>query len=266
MSFNALDVDLESQKPYSDSPEFDRAAEEASNVLLEVNNHLVTLHKQLESLHTKRNLANSEKVSAKCVSSMDQLGSLFKSLGQLVKELNIDGDLNSAQQFTRDKITREAKHCMQEFADSQDEFTSLSKSINAEAQAALDEQVQSDGSPLLPGKASSQMVLEQDVINNEEFVYQQNLIREREEEIQNIEHGIQELNEIFNDLGTIVQEQGTMVDNIESNIYDISNSTKDAAGQLTKALRYQRRSGRRTMCLLLIICVILAVVLLGIFI
>lgn len=263
MSFN---IDLEQQQPFSDSPEFDRLAEEASNIVLDVNNHLVTLQKQLTTLRTKKQLASSEAVSGKCVRSIEQLTRMFRLLGGTVKEMGAYDVINPSQAFTRDKVTRELRRSLHEFQEAQDTFTSLTMTIKDEAQAALEQHAEQQQQQLIPqSNESQQLVLEQDVINNEEFVYQQSLIREREEEIQNIEHGIQELNEIFNDLGSIVQEQGTLVDNIESNIYEISNSTRDAAGQLNKALRYQRRSGRKTLCLLMIVCVILGIVLLGIF-
>jgi syntaxin 7 len=255
MSFNTT-IDLESQKSFTDSPEFDQLVEQASNWLLEVNNHLITLNKLLKSLGS-RDLKGSQGVNDKCVSSIELLTELFKSLGDIIKRLNEYDELNPSQQFTKDKVTRELRGSLDEFQSAQDKFTKLTSTINKEARIAMESHTAEE-----PTAIRQQMILEQDQVNNEEVIYQQNLIQEREEEIVNIEHGIQELNEIFEDLGTIVQEQGVMVDNIESNIYDIANSTRDASGQLDRALRYQRRSGRRNLCMLMIIGIILLVVIL----
>lgn len=262
MSFRDLDVDLESQKPFSDSPEFDGLSEETSNLLLDVNNNLVTLKKFIKSLETRKDLKNATSLNNKSIKSIETITDLFKQLSLLSRQINRYEDLNPSQIFTKDKVTREIKVSLEEFQSLQERYTSITRSVNEEAQTALNEE---QHAAQTEEEAQQDLVLETDVINNEEFVYQQNLIREREEEIQNIEHGISELNEIFTDLGAIVQEQGTMVDNIESNIYDISQSTKSAAGELTKALHYQRRSRGRTFCLLVILVVILVVVLLGIF-
>lgn len=263
MSFRDLDVDLEAQKPFSDSPEFDNLTEETSNLLLDVNNNLVTLKKFINSLESRKDLKNATNLNNKSVRSMETITDLFKQLSLLSRQISRFEELNPSQTFTKEKVTREIKVSLEEFQSLQERYTILTKNLNEEAQLALDEeQVAIEDEEQ---RASQDLVLERDVINNEEFVYQQNLIREREEEIQNIEHGISELNDIFTDLGAIVREQGTMVDNIESNIYDVSQSTKSAAGELSKALNYQRRSRSKSFCLLTILVVILVVVILGIF-
>ena len=97
----------------------------------------------------------------------------------------------------------------------------------------------------------SQMIVEMNPINNEEFVYQQNLIRQRTDEIENIQSSINEINEIFKDLGAVVHQQGILVDNIEANIYSYADNTHAASGELNKAMRNQRRSGRLCFYMLL---------------
>lgn len=97
-----------------------------------------------------------------------------------------------------------------------------------------------------------------------EIEFQQLLIAEREAEIREIETGVQELNEIFRDLGHIVQEQGDMIDNIEYNINSLATNTQGADRELLDAHAYQRRSGRRMLCLTLIIAFVVAIVLLAI--
>ncbi|KZT11790.1 t-SNARE [Laetiporus sulphureus 93-53] len=97
-----------------------------------------------------------------------------------------------------------------------------------------------------------------------ELAFQESLIQEREAEIREIETGIHELSEIFRDLGTLVSEQGGMLDNIESNISSIAVDTAGAAEELTTAHEYQRKAGRRALCLTLVLVVVVAVVLLAI--
>lgn len=50
-----------------------------------------------------------------------------------------------------------------------------------------------------------------DLVSDAEVEYQEQLIQEREGEIEEIEQGITELNEIFRDLATIVTDQGSMI-------------------------------------------------------
>lgn len=94
--------------------------------------------------------------------------------------------------------------------------------------------------------------------------YQESLITSREAEIREIESGVQELNEIFRDLGNIVQEQGGMIDNIEFNINSIAENTAGADRELVVAHEYQRKAGRRCICLLLVVGFVVAIVLLAI--
>lgn len=101
-------------------------------------------------------------------------------------------------------------------------------------------------------------------VSQAELEFQEALIAEREAEIREIETGVQELNEIFRDLSHIVQEQGGMIDNIEYNIGNIATNAQGADRELLQAHNYQRRAGRRTACLMVIVAFVIAVVLLAV--
>ncbi|KAI8986176.1 t-SNARE [Trametes punicea] len=115
-----------------------------------------------------------------------------------------------------------------------------------------------------PTPSQRQAQILQNQLSPHELAYQESLIQEREAEIREIESGIHELHEIFRDLGTLVQEQGGLIDNIESNISSIAVDTAGAAEELTTAHEYQRRAGRRALCLMLVLVVVVCVVLLAI--
>jgi len=53
-------------------------------------------------------------------------------------------------------------------------------------------------------------------------------------------------------------------DNIESNITSVAQDTSSAADELTTAHEYQRKAGRRMVCLLLILVVVILVILLAV--
>ena len=54
------------------------------------------------------------------------------------------------------------------------------------------------------------------------------------------------------------------LDNIESNISSIAVDTAGAADELHTAHDYQRKAGRRALCLMLILVIVIAVVLLAV--
>jgi hypothetical protein len=114
-----------------------------------------------------------------------------------------------------------------------------------------------------------------------ELAYQESLIQEREAEIREIETGIHELAEIFHDLGTLVNQQGGMLgaltawsplsemthygaDNIELNISSVAQDTGAASEELRSAAVYQRKAGRRALCLMIVLVIVVAVVLLAV--
>jgi len=116
--------------------------------------------------------------------------------------------------------------------------------------------------PSSPEQQQRQLLLSQ--LSPVDLAYQESLIHERETEIREIETGIHELNEIFRDLGTLVVEQGGMLDNIENNITSVAVNTAAAHEELTTASEYQRKAGRRALCLMLVLVVVICIVLLAI--
>lgn len=94
--------------------------------------------------------------------------------------------------------------------------------------------------------------------------YQDELIREREAEIQEIERGVTELNEIFRDLGHIVTEQGEMLDTIEANVMATRDHTEGADRELRQADNWQKSARRRAFCLMMIVIIVTTIVVLAV--
>lgn len=273
-------VDLESQTPYSDSPEFDQLNERISTSLFDINSSLGTLHSHLKALGKKN---SSHSIEERAVSLAEDLRHEFKELSDLIKELAEWEDPAPAQKFTQQKLSREFSTALTEFQDLQRQLAEKQRKsiLLAKEQQEQNKQMKSSSSNLVALDEEDQarqheedeendvalqqeQEEEQNLINQHELEYHNRLIQERETEIQGIEQGIEELNEIFSDLGRIVTEQGSMIDNIEANVYNIAGSTRNAATELTKASRYQRNARGRALCLLIILVVILAVILLAV--
>jgi hypothetical protein len=85
-----------------------------------------------------------------------------------------------------------------------------------------------------------------------EVVFNEAVIEEREQGIQEIHQQIGEVNEIFKDLAVLVNEQGYMIDDIESHIESANAATVQGNRQLVKAVKTQK-SGSSIMCLILVI-------------
>lgn len=262
------DVDLESQVPYSDSPEFDELSERIASGVFEINSNLVNLQSHIRAFSQKRgNSHDVHDVEERAVKVSDRTREKFKELSNDVKRLQNWPDTQPSQRFTQQKLSREFSTVLSEFQDLQRSLAEKQRSSIIQAKSGIAEEEEEQQHTQNGDHGNSQQLEQeqQQGLNQEELDYQQSLIAERETEIQGIEQGIEELNEIFTDLGTIVTEQGTIIDNIEANVYNIAQSTQDASTQLTKAARSQRNSRGRAFCLLIILIIILVVILLAMF-
>ncbi|EYU33430.1 hypothetical protein ABFS82_05G070200 [Erythranthe guttata] len=90
------------------------------------------------------------------------------------------------------------------------------------------------------------------VLLDNEISFNEAIIEEREQGIQEIQQQIGEVNEIFKDLAVLVHEQGTMIDDVSSNIEGAHAATAQGKSQLVKAAKTQR-SNSSLACLLLVI-------------
>ncbi|KAA8533467.1 hypothetical protein F0562_031099 [Nyssa sinensis] len=93
-----------------------------------------------------------------------------------------------------------------------------------------------------------------------EIVFNEAVIEEREQGIKEIQQQIGEVNEIFKDLAVLVHEQGAIIDDISSNIGNSHSATVKATSQLAKASKTQRSNSSMTCLLLVIFGIILIIV------
>ncbi|KAM0945710.1 putative target SNARE coiled-coil domain, syntaxin domain, syntaxin/epimorphin [Dioscorea sansibarensis] len=93
-----------------------------------------------------------------------------------------------------------------------------------------------------------------------EIVFNEAIIEEREQGIQEIQQQIGEVNEIFKDLAVLVHDQGAMIDDIDSHIENSLAATAQAKTQLAKAAKTQKSNSSLTCLLLVIFGVVLLIV------
>jgi t-SNARE complex subunit (syntaxin) len=86
------------------------------------------------------------------------------------------------------------------------------------------------------------------------------LITEREQDINSITRDIFDINEIFKTLNTVVQEQGYLLDNIEDNIEHVVINVENAEIELESAKKKQEKTGLWLWWLFWILLVIVIIV------
>ncbi|KAI3905059.1 hypothetical protein MKX01_017305 [Papaver californicum] len=135
------------------------------------------------------------------------------------------------------------------------DFESVLKEFQKAQRVAAEREVQY--APFVPQPVPSR----QDVLllDNEIF-FNEAIIEEREQGIQEIQNQIGEVNEIFKDLAVLVHEQGAVIDDIGSNVENSYMATQQAKSQLAKAAKTQKSNSSLTCLLLVIFGVVLLIV------
>ncbi|QEU61294.1 Pep12 [Kluyveromyces lactis] len=264
---------------YRDNPEFEDCCDAISQDLFELNGSLSTMNHFVTALetnvsHGKSNTKVIDNINKKTVELIDKSTKLVSSINENIHKVNEleESALDKPHLITREKLTRDAKFSVQEFKKYQQHFLEVTKRINDMAKVALEDEEQNNSlmDTVLREEEDThakrtQVVIEREPINNEEFAYQQHLIRERDQEISNIEQGITELNGIFKDLGGLVQQQGQLVDSIEANLYNVEDNTRNAANELSRAMRSGRGSSKLKLHFLFILLFFLLLTILAVF-
>ncbi|XP_050222949.1 syntaxin-22-like [Mercurialis annua] len=129
----------------------------------------------------------------------------------------------------------------------------LPSSYNAYDSKVSSSRVPEQQSLLLDSKRQEIVLLDNEVVFNEA------LIEEREQGIKEIQQQITEVNEIFKDLAVLVHEQGVMIDDIGSNIENSHTATVQATSHLRQASKTQK-SNSSLLCLLLVIFGIILII------
>ena len=279
MSFNDLEQGRsvpgatdEPRELHSDSPEFIHLTDQVGLHVFRINANIATLQNLTERL--RRTDAPNQKASDELMRQFtdlcDQTRSIVRDATRDVKALSlypVSSYGSTPARLLQTKLQRDFQHALSNFqriqkAGIRKERVALEEAKRRGAVNATETALQLSEQKQRP-ESEEQAQVQVPRISQAELEFQEALISEREAEIREIENGVQELNEIFRDLSHIVQEQGGMIDNIEYNITHISTNAQGSDRELLRAHTYQRRAGRRTLCLMLIIAFVIAVVLLA---
>ncbi|KAK9898783.1 t-SNARE [Cystobasidium minutum MCA 4210] len=250
--------------------QFTALADRIALQIFRINSNVTGIHKLVDTLGTKRDNAElRQRLHNLTEATKDLVKSSTDDVKQLAAyEVHGDDMVASQRKQKQAKISRDFQSSLLAYQTAAKASAEKQRQHIERARAAIDHNEtpyeHTAGEDASVGQQQTQLQRQPDLIADSELQYQEQVIQEREGEIREIEAGIVELNEIFRDLGTIVTEQQSMLDNIESNVISVANDTQGASEELTSAHNYQRKAGRRALCLLLIFIVVLSIVLIAI--
>lgn len=272
MSFNQQ-PDLESGEGasvhYSDHPDFEKKSKAIDSSLQTLNSTLLpSLRKLLQQHEHARGDGTFShqyaEITSKCAETFKALNGNAQSLNQYLRDCEAGHEDEDSLRYLRQKEAIQiglVKNALQQFQGYQRKYTRLEKSLG-KVPLAEDTSNPSVGDSL--HQLQQQISISFEPIHAEELEEQALLVQEREREIQQISQDTQEINDIFLSLQDIVHEQQYQIDSIEDNIFNYSTDVQGASVELRRAEHYQKRSGSRMLCcLLILIGVFGSVVLIG---
>ncbi|KAL4191932.1 hypothetical protein AMTRI_Chr06g169730 [Amborella trichopoda] len=234
--------------------------------IFQINTAVSTFRRQVEALGTSKDTPDHRQ---KLHTTRQRIGQLVKETSTKLKALSdvdhLETDTNKKVEHA--KLARDFQAILKDFqkvqqlaAERETAYAPLvsksvlpSRSGSDDPNTSLDTNQENQGL-LREYKRQEILLLENEVVFNEA------IIEERDQGIRDIQEQIGEVNEIFKDLAVLVHEQGVMIDDIDSNIQSSHTVTVQAKTQLAKASKSVKSRSSWSCWLLIIVLIIVIIV------
>lgn len=263
--------DLESGRPLSVRREAINGKQDSSQAVaagvFQINTAVSTFQRLVNTLGTPK---DTPELRERLHKTRQHIGQLVKDTSAKLKaasETDQHTEVSANKKIADAKLAKDFQAVLKEFQKAQrlaaERETAYTPFV---PQAMLPSSYVASELDLSPDKTQEQQAVliesrRQEVLQLEnEVVFNEAIIEEREQGIQEIQQQIGEVNEIFKDLAVLVHEQGVMIDDIDSNIESSYSATVQAKSQLAKASKTQKSNSSLTCLLLVIFGVVLLIV------
>ncbi|KAK1430493.1 hypothetical protein QVD17_13271 [Tagetes erecta] len=235
--------------------------------IFQINTAVSTFQRLVNSIGTPK---DTPELREKLHKTRLHIGQLVKDTSEKLKkasEIDHRVEVSASKKITDAKLAKDFQAVLQEFQKAQrlsaERETAYSPSIPQAIHSSRNEASEMDASS---GRSPEQQALlfesrrQEVLLLDNEIAFNEAIIEERDQGIQEIQNQIGEVNEIFKDLAVLVHEQGTMIDDIGSNIENSHAATAQGKSHLAKASKAQRSNSSMTCLLLVIVGIVLLIV------
>ena len=216
MSFDHLN-DLETQigsfpAPSLASPAFTQLTKSISHEIFTLSSNVAVVHRYIGFLDTPR---DTDKMRSALMDTLEKSKSLCKRLISEIRELsrwNPD-EIGGTEAFEQRKLLGDFQKAVTDFQFAQRLALEKQRGFIKDRRKRIEEEM-AEYEPSPDGRGERIRKPKQQLTESEEdsqISLNEQLIAEREHEVQEIEQGIIQVNEIFRDLGVIVTAQGTFL-------------------------------------------------------
>ncbi|XP_060179791.1 syntaxin-22-like isoform X2 [Lycium barbarum] len=235
--------------------------------IFQINTAVSTFQRLVNTLGTPK---DTPELREKLHKTRVHIGQLVKDTSAKLKQISETdhhADVSASKKITDAKLAKDFQGVLKEFQKAQrlaaERETAYTPFI---PQAVLPSSYTASEIDVASDQSQEQQALlvesrRQDVLHlDNEIAFNEAIIEERGQGIQDVQQQIGEVNEIFKDLAVLVHEQGTTIDDIGSNIENSHAATAQGRSQLAKAAKTQRSNSSLTCLLLVIFGIILLIV------
>ncbi|KAJ0609710.1 putative target SNARE coiled-coil domain, syntaxin domain, syntaxin/epimorphin [Helianthus annuus] len=235
--------------------------------IFQINTAINTFQRLVNTLGTPK---DTPELREKLHKTRLHIGQLVKDTSDKLKkasEIDHRAEVSASKKITDAKLAKDFQAVLKEFQKAQrlsaERETAYSPSVPQAIHSSRNEASETDASS---GRSPEQQALlvesrrQEVLLLDNEIAFNEAIIEERDQGIQEIQNQIGEVNEIFKDLAVLVHEQGTMIDDIGSNIENSHAATAQGKSHLAKASKAQRSNSSMTCLLLVIVGIVLLIV------
>ncbi|KAJ6841030.1 syntaxin-22-like [Iris pallida] len=237
----------------------------AASGVFQVNTAVFTFHRLVNTIGTPKDTPD---LRHKLHKMRLHIGQLVKDTSAKLKEVSEpDHGTQASKKIADAKLLKDFQAVLKEFQKAQrlaaEKETTYAPFV---PQAVLPTSYTTSEIDVGSGKSPEQRALlvesrrREVLLLDNEIVFNEAIIEEREQGIQEIQNQIGEVNEMFRDIAVLVHDQGTMIDDIDSHIDNSYAATAQAKTQLVKAAKTHKSNSSLTCLLLVIFGVILLIV------
>ncbi|PPS01074.1 hypothetical protein GOBAR_AA19578 [Gossypium barbadense] len=239
--------DLEAGRPLASRQNLNNGKQDATQAvasgIFQINTAVSTFQRLVNTLGTPK---DTPELREKLHKTRLHIGQLVKDTSAKLKQASESdhrAEVSASKKVTDAKLAKDFQAVLKEFqkaqrlaAERETAYTPfVPQAVPPSSYKAGEVDTRSDESAGLLVQSRRQEVL---LLDNE-IAFNEAIIEEREQGIQEIQQQIGEVNEIFKDLAVLVHEQGTMID-IGTHIENSRAATVQAKSHLVKAAKTQR--------------------------
>ncbi|CAL8082848.1 unnamed protein product [Orchesella dallaii] len=250
---------------YFDEAQFFRLCDTVASNIFQIGKHATTLEKTLKTIGS-RNDSDTVRDSVHVVTKT-ALGIIsetthdVKEITAIIqKPVQFQGAIGSDKKMRVTRLTSDFQQSVQRFNNVQKQIVMKMKTtvLPPPSNVTYTEEESQKQALVEHEEQQAQLRLQQ------ALEFEQGLLLEREERVNQIQSDIVDCNDIMKELATLVNEQAEVIDTIEDNVQSAYNEVDAGRAELQKAETYQSKYRKRLFCLLstgFIIFIIVVIVL-----